>query len=223
MQATKFQILSFLAALLPLLPAQLFSQNKAEWQLKRKSGGVEVYTREAEDSPFKELKFLATFEASLSSIAAILNDVEHYDEWVYKSSEAELIKKVNDREMYYYERFDFPWPLDDRDVVAWTQVWQDPKTLALHSKTNSAHWLRKELDDVVRIKKMEIEWIFTPIGNGKIRSEYYLKTDPGGSLPAWLVNLAADQGPLQTMIDFKEMLKTEKFKDAKLAFVQEKK
>ena len=205
-------LLAFLFAVVPSLSAQ-------DWELKRDRGGIKVYVRDQPDSNIKELKFTTTVAASLQTIAAVLMHVEGFDDWVYASMESRVIKKVSDEEVYYYTQIDFPWPLDNRDLVLHSKFWQDKKTLALHSKTSSCQWMEKEKEDLVRIKKADIHWIFTPLGNGKVRLDYTLNSDPGGSIPAWMINLAADQGPLQTMIKFKEMLEKEKYKNSRLAFV----
>lgn len=204
------------------VPAAIFSQTQSDgWELKREKGGIKVYLRESADSDIKELKFETELEASLSSIAAILTDVAGFDDWVYASVTSETVRKVSDTEVIYYTEMDFPWPMSNRDLVLRSRFWQDPHTLAFHSKTYSVHDEMPEKDGIVRMKKADIHWIFTPVGNGMLRLNYFLSSDPGGSIPAWMVNLAADQGPLLTMVKFKEAIEKEKYKNAKLAFVQE--
>ncbi len=190
-----------------------------EWQLKRDKGGIKVYVRDQAGTAIKELKFTTTVEASMQTIAAVLTHVEGFDDWVYASLKSRTIKQVSEGEVYYYTLIDFPWPLSNRDLVLHSKVWQDKKTLAIFSKTTSCHWMETEKEDVVRIKKAELIWIFTPLGSGKVRVDYTLNSDPGGSIPAWMINLAADQGPLQSMIKFQEMLEREKYKNSRLAFV----
>ncbi len=203
-------------------PLFVFSQNSKDgWELKREKGGIKVYLREVADSDIKELKFETELEASLTSIAAILTDVAGFDEWVYASVTSRTIRKVSETEMIYYTEMDFPWPLSNRDLVLRSRFWQDPHTLAFHSETHSVHDEMPEKDGIVRMTKADIRWVFTPIGNGKLKLNYFLSSDPGGSIPAWMINLAADQGPLMTMVKFKEAIEKEKYKNAKLAFVQE--
>ncbi len=200
-----------------------FQVHAQDWVIKKNKGGVKVYVRDQAGTNIKELKFSTTIEASLSTIAAVLTDVKGYDEWSYGALNSRVVKRISDTEVHYYSEVDFPWPFDNRDVVLHSKFWQDKKTLALHSHSTSSHWMEKESDDIIRIKKCEISWVFTPVGNGKVQVDYFLNSDPGGSIPAWMVNLAADQGPLNTMTLFKEMLKKEKYRNSKLAYVEEKK
>lgn len=180
-----------------------------------------MYMRDVPGSKIKELKFTTDLRASLNTIAYVLTNVEGFDDWVYASVKSETIKKISDTEVYYYTEMNFPWPFSNRDLVLYSKFWQDPKTLAIHSVTTSAHWMKPEIDDIVRVKMADLRWNFIPTGNGMVHVDYYLKSNPGGNIPAWLVNLAADQGPLQTMVKFKEELKKEEYRHKKLAFVRE--
>lgn len=192
------------------------------WTLKRDRGGVKVYTREVPGTNLKELWFTSTLDASLSSIAALLTDVEGFDSWVYAAEHSEVIRKVSDQEFYYYTIIDFPWPFQNRDLVLYSRFWQDPHTLAFHSQTTSAHWLKPEQKGLVRITEADLRWTFTPLGNGKVRVDYYLKSDPAGNIPAWMVNLAADQGPLQTLASMRRELKKGQYQHRQLAFIRER-
>lgn len=213
--------LSLLASLLVPFFASAQTEQGYDWELKRDKDGIQVYMREQEGSDIKELKFTTEIEASLHAVAAILTDVEGFDNWVYASMESYTIKELSDTEVIYYTSLDFPWPLSNRDLVLQTNFWQDEKTLAIHSATTSVHDEMEEKDDFIRIKKADLYWTFTPMGNGKVKVEYQLNSDPGGSIPAWMINLAADQGPLQTMVKFKEEIAKDKYQNARLAFVQE--
>lgn len=212
----KLTVFYLLAVAIFGLTTHLHAQN---WELKRDKGGIKVYVKEQPNTSIKALRFTTTVHSDLQTIAAVLTHVEGFDDWVYASLESRTINRVSDGEVYYYALVDFPWPFDNRDLVLHTTFWQDKKTLALHSKTTSVPTMEKENDGIVRIKKTDIHWIFTPSSNGDVLVDYTLSSDPAGNIPAWMVNLAADQGPLQTMIKFKEMLDKEKYKNKKLAFV----
>ena len=214
-------LFSFLLSSIGAFPATAQAQTSEGWVLKRDRGDVKVYLREAQDSDIKELRFETEFEASLHAIAAILLDVEGFDNWVYASELSETVEQISDTEMVYYNEIDFPWPLSNRDLVLHTLLWQDPATKILHSKTYSVHDQLPKKPGIVRMTKADIHWSFTPLGNGRVKLDYYLNSDPGGSIPAWMINLAADQGPLLTMVKFKEELEKAKYKNARLAFVSE--
>ncbi len=221
MKASKFKRILTSWMLTVLFSVSMQGQYGTGWKLARDHAGVKVYLRQSPDSKIKELRFTSTVEASLNAIAYLLTNVEGFDNWVYASVKSETIHKISDQEIYYYTEMDFPWPFSNRDLVLYSKFWQDPHTLALHSKTTSAHWLLPEKDGIVRITVADLRWTFTPLGNGLVRVDYYMKSDPGGHIPAWLVNLAADQGPLQTMALLRKELQKDLYRNKKLAFVHE--
>ncbi len=191
------------------------------WVLKRNLPDLKVYFRDAPDSGIKELKMNFTVEASLSTIVSVLADVPGFANWVYKLEESYLIENVSETEMYYYNLVDFPWPLSDRDFIAHSLVSQDPATKVITIQTKGIFDKKEEIEDVVRLKTMTLKYIIQPNGDGTAHIEYFLKTDPAGNLPNWLINLALDQGPVQTIKKFKKVLKEEPYKNASLPYIQE--
>jgi len=199
----------------------LQAQKKGEWKFRKEKEGIKVYLREIENTNIKELRMTTIMDASLSTLIAALDDVEMYKVWVYRCMDAKILKIVSESEMIYYTKTDFPWPLSDRDVVTRAILTQDPDTKILTSFTKIYPDFYPEEDGVVRIPELEITWKFTPLDNGKVQLDYLLSSDPGGHIPAWAINLGIDQGPAQSIINFKKMLTKEKYKNKKLAYIQE--
>jgi len=201
--------------------AVVATAQEAKWELKKDKKDLKIYVREASDSPFKELSMKFTVDASMSAIVALLQDIEAIPDWVYKCEEAHVVKEVSDEEVYYYNLIDFPWPLSDRDFVLHSKLTQDPVTKIMRSESWVVEDMLPVKDGVVRITSTHLWWEFTPQPDGKIAIDYYLKSDPGGYLPAWIVNLAIDQGPIQTIKRFKKELDKPKYKNAKVAYISE--
>ena len=65
------------------------------------------------------------------------------------------------------------------------------------------------------------KWTITPIKNGNVFIEYFIKVDVGGNVPNWIVNLFIEDGPYQSILHFKENLVLESYKNAKLSFIDE--
>ena len=212
-----------LVALLAVcLPTILSAQYNEGWELKKNTDGIQVYYREAPDSPIKELRITMKVEASLSTIIAVLYDVEAYPDWVYSCVESKVVKHLSDKEMYYYNLIDFPWPMSDRDLIAYSNLQQDPHTHVVTTHSTSAHQLEPERDGLVRISLVDIKWIIHPHADGTVDIDYYLKSDPGGNIPKWMVNFALDHGPTKTMKAFRERLEMPKYQNRQIAFIKEK-
>ena len=74
---------------------------------------------------------------------------------------------------------------------------------------------------LVRIPVFDSYYILTPIGDGWLEMEYFLKIDPGGALPAWVVNLAASKGPDITMKALYKVIASGKYDNILVEGVEE--
>lgn len=197
------------------------AQKAGPWELKKNKKEIKVYVRNNPASPIKELKMEFTVKASMSAIVRLLQDVAAIPDWVYKCPEAYHLEKVSHSEEVYYNRMDFPWPLDDRDLIVRNKLVQDPITKVVRSESFNEPTFIAEKEGLVRIPKLHLWWEFTPKENGVVAVEYFLSSDPGGLIPAWMINLAIDQGPTQTIKAFRKILQEPKYRDAQLDFISE--
>jgi len=92
---------------------------------------------------------------------------------------------------------DFPFPMSDRELVAKSKQWKDDDG-RLHSHTFSAPDDIPLKSGVVRIRDYEAKWVMEQVDTNRIHVEYISKVDPGGNIPAWVVNLALTAGPIKT-------------------------
>lgn len=211
---TTFWILLLLCS----FQSDLLAQKK--WKFKKETKGIKVYTRQVEGSNLKELKFTVTINARLQSIIALLMDVEAYQRWVFKCSSSKNLKTVG-TSTYDYYTVDFPWPFNDRELYAYATIEQDPITKVVTTINVALPDYGPENEDYIRIVNHENKWIFKPIGPEKIEATYFLRSEPAGNIPNWMVNLAIDQGPVKSMKKFRILLEEEAYKNAQLDFIEE--
>ncbi len=207
-----------LKLLILLLTTVSFAQNAPQWRFIKEVEGVKVYFRESEGSNIKEVKMQTTFNANLSSIVECLKDVDRYPKWVYKATYSKTVSKYSENDVIYYNYIDFPWPMQDRDIVIQSKITQDANTRIITSESFAKWEAEPFRKDVVRIQEFKSKWTFTPLGAGKVAGEYVFRSNPGGSLPAWLVNLGLDEGPLKTLKGFKSLLQDSKYKNVQNGF-----
>ena len=207
----------FLSLLISNTP--LHAQRSGNWTLKNNKDGVKVYFKKTAD--VHEIKLVTSLQTSLSGLVQLFSEVEHYPTWGYKVMESKLLKKVSDTEMYYYSKLDFPWPLSDRDLIMHTHLEQDPITKRITARSVAEPGYLPENKDVVRIKNAHTQWTLLPGTGGWPYIEYYIYSDPGGNLPDWLVNMAIDVGPRETIKAMRGLLQQDKYKKAKLAHIKD--
>jgi len=188
-----------------LIISKAFSQNN--WKLTKNKDGIQVYQRDAKNSNFKNIKVECTLEGNFEKLIAIINNVNHYKDWVYNNKTTTLLKRVNGYEFYYYTETFLPWPLDNRDAVMHTRITKDSSNRILRINSIAVPNYIAKKEDKVRISHSDINWNVTKISSNNIRIVYTFETDPGGNVPAWLVNSFADKGPYESFKKLGELLK----------------
>jgi hypothetical protein len=197
------------------------SYAQKEWILKDEKDSISVFTRNLPDSKFKAIKVKCVLTATLSQFVAILLDVGAATQWVYNTKSAVLVKQVSPWELYYYSEVNIPWPLSNRDFVSHLTVVQDPHDRVVTVNGPTVADYVPEHKGVVRVTHAEGTWIITPLGKTRIKIEYTLRTDPGGNIPTWLVNLFVTKGPLESFQHLKAILQKPVYVNAHLAFIKD--
>lgn len=195
------------------------TKTTSDWELKKFENGISVYTRLAENSEYKELKAVFQLKTSLSSIIALLNDVESYPQWVYRCGTSKVLKKDSDKHLIRYQTIVAPWPIDNRDVAVEVNSYQDEKTKIVYQKVNASPDYAPKLKDHVRIREFRAVWTLKPLKNGIVEIEYELLVNPAGAIPAWIINMAIVDGPYETSLKMKTWLLREKYQNASFPFI----
>ena len=120
---------------------------ETKWVFVKEKEGIKVFYRKSAFKELNEVMIQTTFNTKLSIIVAAFNDFDAYPNWVYKSVKSYLIKTINQNEIEYYNKFDFPFPLDDREIVIHNKIEQNPQIVFVEIG---------DLRDPVLIAKKEI-------------------------------------------------------------------
>ena len=184
---------------------QMDITKEVQWEKIKDEGNIQVFTRKPKNSKFKEIRILAEFKMNLDTLMKVLNDADQYTDWVYKCRESRRINTINEEEFYYYVTSDLPFPATDRDLVVRCRQWIDDQGI-VHSQSIAKPELMPDKKGFVRIQNYESKWKITPQSDGIVHIDYEALSDPGGSIPAWIVNLAIAAGPLKTMKQLEKLV-----------------
>ena len=106
-------------------------------------------------------------------------------------------------ERYAYSEIGMPWPFDNRDIVMHEQIVHNDNGASVIMKLHMG--LVHEKKGTIRMPVAEGGWYFSKEGN-KTGIRYEFLGDPGGSIPAWVVNMFIVEGPYSTLSNLKEQL-----------------
>jgi hypothetical protein len=194
-------------------------QQERDWVLKKEEQDIRVYSRIVEDSDVREMRAITTLNVSMNNLIALIRDVEYYPRWVYRCSEAYVIKRISETEIYYYQVISAPWPISDRDMIIHAEMGKDEDG-TIHIRLKGVPDYLDVKPDRVRIKKFKGKWILKPTIDGKIQVVQDVLVIPSGNVPSWAVNLAAVEGPFGTFLGMKNIVHEERFANHTFGFTK---
>lgn len=189
------------------------------WKLTSEKNGIKTYSKKTRDVKINAVKLEAVFQTTLSQLTAVITDVSAYDAWIFNSRSTRLLKQVSPSELYYYSEVVFPWPAVNRDFVSHVIISQNPVTKEVTITANNVSGWEPKKSKLVRIEQSEGVWILTPLSKNEVAVTYTLQVDPGGDLPAWIINSFSHKGLLQTFMNLKTQLSKTAATVKKLPFI----
>ena len=188
-----------------------------EWQLIRndKRHNIMQYVKRDLGKSLRSFKIEYEVDGTLDTISRVTFDFPSYKRWYYQIKEARVLKKVSDREFYYYQVYRTPL-VPDRDVIIHAVI--EPYTVKkgfMGLKINAVPDYMPAKSGLVRMAAHEIVFKFTPVGEGKTKLEFDGYIDPSGVSPAWAINYYQRKSPYISVIGMQRMLLRPEYRETK--------
>jgi hypothetical protein len=180
-----------------------FAQGK--WELRKNENGIEVYTRKAAAGNLKELRVTCELDATKAQLINALLDIPDYNDWVYSNKKSIILKTVSPQKIIYYTQSHLQWPIRDRDLVIELIINPTADVLNIQAKSLPAYLPRT--NDYIRVPYSMATWKVVQVPNNKLKIDYTFAVDPGGNIPAWIVNATMAIGPYNSFVKLREVLK----------------
>ncbi|MBT4837458.1 MAG: hypothetical protein HON94_08935 [Methylococcales bacterium] len=217
-------------ALIPILICLLVVSltSIADWKLAKNKNGITVSLRNKTNSDIKEFQGSIKIKASMDSILAAFLDVESCPKWFHQCTHPALINEIKLKERVLYHISDFPFPATDRYILSKMTLIQNPatKTMRINAiavpdycqSNNKASCQKIKTKSLVKIKHSTGYFEFSPLENGFVKVFWQHHTEPEGMLPKWMVNMLLVDIPYYTLDGLRQIVKTDKFKNAKFTY-----
>ena len=177
------------------------------WKLSKDEDGIKVYQSEVKHSKFKSIKVECTLDGTYDKLMSILNDVTNQKNWVYNNKNSSILQRISPNDFYYYSETYLPWPMTNRDAIIHLKMNKDSLNRFLKISAVSVPGYAPEKSGMVRVPRSDISWYVTMPSAKTISIVYIFDAEPGGSLPAWVVNMFTDKGPYESFKKLSELLK----------------
>jgi len=178
------------------------------WEEIVNDDGVKVWRKKFEGSPFVAFRGETLVDVSIKKVLAVLNDQDKKTSWMHRCVANYAIEYKKLGQVIIYNRTGSNFPLvADRDVVVETNLTYDTKNGVIDIvAVDTTHKDGPPIDGVVRMKKLRLNWRLTFVSKNKTLVRYEVQTDPGGALPAWVVNLVSRGVPKKTLAGLKKQV-----------------
>ncbi len=174
------------------------------WKLAKVKDGIKIYTRIPEGSKLKEYRAETIIEATPERILEVLINANRYSEWMSGVKETRYMKNEGDSSFYIYARLSVPWPFDDRDEVSGSVVMKDTIPGGYFMPIRLVSGVVPEKKGVVRMTNGKGYWLIEPLSGGKTRLVHQFIGDPGGNMPAWIVNIFLVDSPYKSFLGLRQ-------------------
>jgi hypothetical protein len=176
------------------------------WQLKTTAEGISVYTRKVDGSAILEFKATMTVDAPLSKIIPIFEDTKGLMSWYYQCIHSELVKNENPQDKIQYIVLRLPWPVAERDCVFRSSKSTDEKNSSISYSIHALPDFLPIKKDKIRVPMINAIWRFTSLPGGKTEIYFQQHSNPGGSLPAFIVNGLTVDTPFNSLKALRQLI-----------------
>ena len=197
------------------------AQAPDSWHLEKDKDQIRVYSRHREGTRLTELKVECVLPGTKSQLVALLSDISNYKKVIYKTKLAYLIQRPNETQLLYHIVNELPWPVNDRDLTIRMNFSQDPVSKLLTVQAVDVPDVVPSKPGVVRVVDWLAVWKVRAISRGSLQITYTCRVDPGGSIPAWLDNVAAAASAYQSFVLIRDSLPLPEYQGKNFAFLKE--
>ncbi len=170
--------------------------------------GIKVWTFQTANNPAFSYKAATIIDSNLSSVVALILDTGYLSQWVPYVGEVDVLDRDDKAGTFTLRmQMDFPFPLQDRDVVIKGKISQSADgtvTIKNQIVNDSRAPVRPK---IIRITRYEGDWTIKPLAANKVLVSTTGFADPSGSIPLSVANRFVQQQPYEMLRNMKEQVK----------------
>ena len=186
--------------------------SSAKWKKVHEEDGVKVYERNIGD--LIAFRGEGKIKAPLGKLLYVIEDSAHWKEWIENFDSGRVLERKSPFHKVFYQSFDSPFPVKDRDIVYEARTTRETDGNKVIIAMRSVVHPKAPKTVGVRVDLKYTRYEITPLPDGYLQVVLETSSDPGGSLPGFLVNWAQRDYPLKL---FKGLRRQVEKKHAKFA------
>jgi len=187
---------SFIIFAFLLSSAFLHAKQDEDWTLRKEKNGIQVYTKKRAESNLYMYKVKTQINASVEKVYDQVIDFRENLKYMELVDSLKFLNHREDISYINYMRFDMPWPVTNREMVMEMDVHHHTDSIRLVS--NDLPGYVEQNKNYIQVEDFSEEWIMK--FNESQKTTYItIKgwVNPGGDIPAWIVNLFSVRTPFR--------------------------
>lgn len=187
-----------------------------EWDFEMESDGVRVFTRDSSIPGLKTVRAETVIPVEDPYvIVALLADVEAAVELMDTLSFVEELESAEAGGNWVHMVVDMPWPVRDRDVAAVATTLHDEKNRRFILNLTGRPDLIPVDRRYLRVPSFDSTYTLDYGAGDGVRVIFECTVDPGGSVPAWVMNYGMTRMPVKTLRNMRRMVSREEYQGQK--------
>jgi hypothetical protein len=178
--------------------SDLIGQTSSGWQVVKldKLHGISTYYKREDGKRYRSFRAESVFDNTLDASACHQLDIDNYPRWFMNVEQSRILKRVSDTELYMYLKLKAPLGVPARDVPLHVviQPYSSKHGEVVITYSAVPDYL-PATPGVVRVPVFEVVTRLSPLENGRSHEVTEGYAEPGGPVPAWLVNYLQRQMP----------------------------
>lgn len=201
----------------PTIPSKMVEPTK----LAIDRNGVKVWTYQTVGNPAFNYRATTILDSNLSGVVAAIQDTQYLHTWVpYLRTVNTLDDTDASGNFVFRMELDFPFPLQDREVVVAGSLKQ--------AADGTVTILNKAIKDarapvqarLLRVDHYEGGWLIRPISKNRTEVTTTGYADPAGLLPLSIVNMFVQQQPYQMLHNMQTIVRSPRYQNAKMKLIK---
>ena len=186
----------FVVFLLLLIPAVLHAKSGDNWTLRKEKNGIQVYTKKRTESNIYMYRVKTKINAPVQKVYEQVIDFRENLKYMELVDSLSFLNHREDISYINYMRFDMPWPVTNREMVMEMDVHRHKDSI--HLVSNDLPGYVEQNTNYIQVEDFSEEWFIKYDENEKITHITIQGwVNPGGDIPAWIVNLFSVRTPFR--------------------------
>ena len=170
------------------------SAKESGWKKVKAEAGVEVFEKKVNGKV--AFRGIGEIEGDPAKLVGVLENPARWKDWIDNFQSGRLLEKKTDYHKVFYQSFDFPFPVSDRDLIYESKISCEDQGRTVRVEMHSVRHALAPKTVGVRVNLTYASYRMEVIGKERMVVVFETMSDPGGTIPEFMTNWATRSYPV---------------------------